>query len=179
MCAWLERMVSSAATRRAPCRRIASRHDGWQIPRASGATQVGGLLFRTTVLNSVPMEAKTERSELTKTAIVDMALEMAALDGLESLSIGEIAKRLDLSKSGVFSRIGSREALQKAVLDEFDRRFQQDIIVPALREPRGLPRLDAMLRAWLERAAPASRGACPTRPAPSSLTTVTARCARC
>lgn len=107
------------------------------------------------------MEAKTERSELTQNAIVDMALEMAALDGLDSLSIGEIAKRLNLSKSGVFSRIGSREALQKAVLDEFDRRFQQDILLPAMREPRGLPRLDAMLRAWLERATrPGSRGSC-------------------
>lgn len=107
------------------------------------------------------MEAKTERSELTQTAIVDMALEMAALEGLESLSIGEIAKRLNLSKSGVFSRIGSREALQKAVLDEFDRRFQQDILVPALREPRGLPRLDAIMRAWLARACqPGHRGSC-------------------
>ena len=105
--------------------------------------------------------AKTERSELTQGAIVDMALEMAALDGLESLSIGEIAKRLNLSKSGVFSRIGSREALQRAVLEEFDRRFQQDILVPALREPRGLPRLDAIMRAWLGRATlPGSRGAC-------------------
>ena len=107
------------------------------------------------------MEAKTERSELTQTAIVDMALEMAALEGLESLSIGEIAKRLNLSKSGVFSRIGSREALQKAVLDEFDRRFQQDILLPALREPRGLPRLDAIMRAWLARACqPGHRGSC-------------------
>ncbi|MBB2483690.1 TetR/AcrR family transcriptional regulator [Mitsuaria sp. WAJ17] len=107
------------------------------------------------------MEAKTERSELTQTAIVDVALEMAALEGLESLSIGEIAKRLNLSKSGVFSRIGSREALQKAVLDEFDRRFQQDILVPALREPRGLPRLDAIMRAWLARACqPGHRGSC-------------------
>jgi len=107
------------------------------------------------------MEAKTERSELTQSAIVDMALEMAALDGLDSLSIGEVAKRLNLSKSGVFSRIGSREGLQKAVLDEFDRRFQQDILLPALREPRGLPRLDAIMRAWLARATrTGSRGAC-------------------
>lgn len=29
------------------------------------------------------MEAKTERSELTQSAIVDVALEMAALEGLE------------------------------------------------------------------------------------------------
>lgn len=107
------------------------------------------------------MEAKTERSELTQSAIVDVALEMAALDGLESLSIGEVAKRLNLSKSGVFSRIGSREALQRAVLDEFDKRFQQDILMPALREPRGLPRLDAIMRAWLQRTTlPGARGAC-------------------
>lgn len=107
------------------------------------------------------MEAKTERSELTQSAIVDVALEMAALDGLESLSIGEVAKRLNLSKSGVFSRVGSREALQRAVLEEFDRRFQQDILVPALREPRGLPRLQAMMSAWLARATlPGPRGAC-------------------
>ncbi|MDT9001102.1 TetR family transcriptional regulator [Paucibacter sp. APW11] len=107
------------------------------------------------------MEAKTERSELTQSAIVDVALEMAALEGLESLSIGEVAKRLNLSKSGVFSRIGSREGLQRAVLEEFDRRFQQDIMLPAMREARGLPRLDAIMQAWLRRATtPGARGSC-------------------
>lgn len=107
------------------------------------------------------MEAKTERSEETKAAIVAAALEMAVLDGLDSLSIGEVAKKLELSKSGVFSRIGSREALQRAVLEEFDRRFIEDIFKPALALPRGLPRLDAMMSAWLERAArPGPRGAC-------------------
>lgn len=107
------------------------------------------------------MEAKTERSELTQSAIVDVALEMAALDGLESLSIGEVAKRLNLSKSGVFSRIGSREGLQRAVLEEFDRRFQQDILMPALREPRGLRRLDAIMAAWLQRTVTQGpRGSC-------------------
>ena len=77
---------------------------------------------------------------------------MAAADGLESLTIGEVAKRLGLSKSGVFSRIGSREALQKAVIEEYDRRFLQDVFVPAMREPRGLPRLNAIMRLWLQRA---------------------------
>lgn len=105
--------------------------------------------------------AKTERSELTQSAIVDAALEMAALDGLDSLSIGEVAKKLNLSKSGVFSRVGSREALQRAVMEEFDRRFQQDVLLPALREPRGLPRLDAMMKAWLARICQAGpRGSC-------------------
>lgn len=99
-----------------------------------------------------PVETKTERSGLTLAAILDTAIEMAAADGLESLTVGELAKRLNLSKSGVFSRIGSREALQRAVIEEYDRRFLQDVFVPAMREPRGLPRLNAIMRLWLQRA---------------------------
>jgi AcrR family transcriptional regulator len=98
------------------------------------------------------VETRTERSGLTLAGIVDTALQMAAADGLESLTIGEVAKRLGLSKSGVFSRVGSREALQCAVVDEYDRRFLQDVFVPAMREPRGLPRLNAIMRLWLARA---------------------------
>jgi AcrR family transcriptional regulator len=98
------------------------------------------------------VETKTQRSGLTLTAILDTAIAMAAQEGLESLSIGELAKRLGLSKSGVFSRVGSREALQIAVIEEYDRRFLQDVFVPAMREPRGLPRLNAIVRLWLQRA---------------------------
>jgi AcrR family transcriptional regulator len=98
------------------------------------------------------VETKTHRSGLTLTAILDTAIEMAAAEGLESLTIGEVAKRLGLSKSGVFSRVGSREALQIAVIEEYDRRFLQDVFVPAMREPRGLPRLNAIMRLWLQRA---------------------------
>ena len=102
--------------------------------------------------SAITVEAKTQRSGLTLAAILDTALEMAASDGLESLTVGEVAKRLGLSKSGVFSRIGSREALQKAVVEEYDRRFLQDVFVPAMREPRGLSRLNAIMRLWLQRA---------------------------
>lgn len=103
-------------------------------------------------MDTKTVETKTERSELTLAAILDTALRMAATEGLESLTIGEVAKRLDLSKSGVFSRVGSREALQIAVIREYDRRFLQDVFLPAMREARGLPRLNAIMRLWLQRA---------------------------
>lgn len=103
------------------------------------------------------METRSERAETTLAAIVDTALAMAADEGLESLSIGEVAKRLGLSKSGVFSRVGSREQLQLAVILEYDRRFQQDVFVPAMREARGLPRLDVVMRRWLARATSTDR----------------------
>lgn len=107
------------------------------------------------------MEAKTERSELTLAAIVDAALDLALAEGLEALSIGELAKRLQLSKSGVFSRVGSREALQLAVIAEYDRRFIAEVFTPAMREPRGLARLNAVMQRWLQRIAnPSTPGAC-------------------
>lgn len=95
------------------------------------------------------METRSERAETTLAAIVGAALGMAVTEGLESISIGEVAKRLDLSKSGVFSRVGSREQLQVAVLLEFDRRFLQTVFLPAMSEARGLPRLQAVMRRWL------------------------------
>ena len=97
------------------------------------------------------METRTERSEVTLGAIVETALAMALAEGLNSLSLGEVAKRAGMSKSGVFSRIGSREALQKAVIEEYAKRFLQDVFMPAMREPRGLPRLHAIMRLWIER----------------------------
>ncbi|AOB29077.1 MULTISPECIES: TetR/AcrR family transcriptional regulator [Bordetella] len=93
------------------------------------------------------------KSELTFAAIVDAALDMAAAQGMESLTLGEVAKRLGISKSGVFSRVGSREALLHAVLQEYDRRFLGAVFAPAMAAPRGLPRLDAMVGHWIERAA--------------------------
>jgi len=107
---------------------------------------------------SFPCPATTSRSELTLAAILDTALAMAAADGLESLTIGEVARRLGLSKSGVFSRIGSRQALQRAVIEEYDRRFINDVFVPAMREPRGLPRLNAIFERWLQRAGRCATG---------------------
>ncbi|MFQ6688497.1 TetR/AcrR family transcriptional regulator, partial [Bordetella pertussis] len=73
------------------------------------------------------------KSELTFAAIVDAALDMAAAQGMESLTLGEVAKRLGISKSGVFSRVGSREALLHAVLQEYDRRFLGAVFAPRKR----------------------------------------------
>lgn len=97
------------------------------------------------------MDAKTQKSALTRAAIVGAALDLAAAEGLESLSLQAVADRIDLSKSGVFSRVGSREALQKAVIEEFGRRFLADVFVPAMQQPKGLPRLNEIVRRWIVR----------------------------
>ena len=97
------------------------------------------------------MDAKTQKSELTRAAIVGAALDLASAQGLESISLQVVADRIGLSKSGVFSRVGSREALQKAVIEEFGRRFLADVFVPAMQKPKGLPRLDEIVQRWIVR----------------------------
>jgi len=97
------------------------------------------------------MDAKTQKSELTRAAIVGAALDLAAAEGLEAISLQAVADRIGLSKSGVFSRVGSRETLQKAVIEEFGRRFIDYVFVPAMQEAKGLPRLDAIVQRWIVR----------------------------
>ena len=97
------------------------------------------------------MDARTQKSELTRAAIVGAALDLASAEGLEAITLQAVADRIGLSKSGVFSRVGSREALQKAVVEEFSRRFIADVFVPAMQLPKGLPRLDTIVQRWIAR----------------------------
>ncbi len=97
------------------------------------------------------MDANTQKSELTLAAIVGAGLDLAAEQGLEAITLQAVADRIGLSKSGVFSRIGSREALQKAVIEEFGRRFITDVFVPAMLQPKGLPRLLDIVNRWIVR----------------------------
>ncbi len=91
------------------------------------------------------------KGELTRAAILDAALELASRDGLEGLTIGVLAERMQMSKSGVFAHFGSREDLQVEVVREYHKRFEQEVFYPSLTEPRGLPRLWSMVRRWMEK----------------------------
>ncbi len=101
------------------------------------------------------------KSESTYATIIDAAMDMAAAEGIGKLSLGELAKRTGISKSGVFSRVGSLEALQGAVLDEYDRRFAEEVFLPSLQAAKGLPRLVMQVSLWLKKgSSEAPRGAC-------------------
>jgi AcrR family transcriptional regulator len=87
----------------------------------------------------------------TKAAIVDAALGLATQIGLEGLSIGALAEVTQMSKSGVFAHFGSREELQISVIREYHARFEEEVFYPAMRHPRGLPRLRALFANWMKR----------------------------
>ena len=92
-----------------------------------------------------------QKGQQTKTAIVEAALGLATQIGLEGLSIGALAEIMHMSKSGVFAHFGSREELQISVVREYHARFEEEVFFPALHQPRGLPRLQAMFGNWMNR----------------------------
>ena len=91
------------------------------------------------------------KGEMTRAAILDVALDLASRDGLEGLTIGLLADKMNMSKSGVFAHFGSREDLQLEVLKLYHRRFEQEVFYPSIKEARGLPRLRAMFAHWVKR----------------------------
>ena len=91
------------------------------------------------------------KGQQTKAAIVDAALGLATQIGLEGLSIGALAEVMRMSKSGVFAHFGSREELQISVIREYYARFEVEVFYPALDADKGLPRLKALFKNWMNR----------------------------
>jgi AcrR family transcriptional regulator len=100
-------------------------------------------------LSSLATALRPRKGEMTRAAIVEAAMGIAAREGLEGLTIGTLADAMQMSKSGVFAHFGSREDLQIAVLTEYVRRFVDEVLRPAVKKPRGLPRLEAILDRWV------------------------------
>ena len=90
------------------------------------------------------------KGEETRQAILDEALALASQDGVSGLSIGALADKAGMSKSGLFAHFGSKEELQVAVLREGQQRFVDTVVKPALKQPRGIARLRAILANWLD-----------------------------
>ncbi len=78
------------------------------------------------------------------------AIELASSLGLEGVTIGKLADHVGMSKSGLFAHFSSKENLQVAILEEAIARFVALVVTPALKQPRGEPRVRALFDRWLE-----------------------------
>lgn len=90
------------------------------------------------------------KGELTREVILDEAAEVAGRVGLAGLTIGSLASRVEMSKSGLFAHFQSKEALQLKVLAHARERFVDRVVRPALATPRGEPRVWVLFERWLE-----------------------------
>lgn len=89
------------------------------------------------------------KGDYTQALILNEALSLASFVGLEGLTIGALAERLRLSKSGLFSHFGSKKDLQLQTLRQAQTLFNERVFRPALDQDPGLPRLQALFSNWL------------------------------
>jgi AcrR family transcriptional regulator len=88
--------------------------------------------------------------ERTRAAILRAAASLATVDGLEGLSIGNLAAAIGMSKSGLYAHFGSKQELQLATVQEAGRIFAGEVVQPALAAPAGLAQLAAVCEAFFE-----------------------------
>lgn len=89
------------------------------------------------------------KGEQTRQQIITRALSLSSAVGLEGLTLGTLASELKLSKSGLFAHFKSKEALQLEVLQAAVELFVAEVVRPAIRKPRGLPRVQALFDHYL------------------------------
>jgi len=95
-------------------------------------------------------ESVTEKGTQTREAILDRAIDLASVEGLEGLTIGRLASELRMSKSGLFAHFGSKQELQLATIEAAAARFRMTVVEPALERPEGAPRLRALVGRYLD-----------------------------
>lgn len=96
------------------------------------------------------MAPETPKGRTTRSQILEAAVKIASREGLGGLTIGELAKAVGMSKSGLFAHFKGKDTLQLEVLQAAVDRFIDAVMRPAFQEPPGEPRLMALLNHWLK-----------------------------
>ena len=90
-----------------------------------------------------------KKSSATRERILQQGLEMLSREGMAGVTLGQMAERVGMSKSGLFAHFRSKDDVQIGLLDYVERFAAPHVIEPAMREPEGLLRLTAFVRHWL------------------------------
>src|SRR5215472_19159421 len=90
------------------------------------------------------IDGRVARGGQTRTAVLEAAVALASVDGLEAMSLARLADAAGVSKSGLFAHWPDKEILQLAVIEHATRQWTEEVVTPALSAPRGVRRLWAL-----------------------------------
>ncbi|MEV0973937.1 TetR/AcrR family transcriptional regulator [Microtetraspora glauca] len=82
-------------------------------------------------------------------AILEQAVGLASVEGLDGLSLGRLATATGTSKSGFFAHWRDKEQLQLDAVDWAGRQWAERVVAPAMQAPAGVRRLFALHEARL------------------------------
>lgn len=95
------------------------------------------------------VDGRRARGDATRQRVAREAADIATTHGLDSISVGLLATATGVSKSGILTVFGSREAIQVAAVAEAREVYRQHVIAPAWGKPAGIARLRAVVDSWI------------------------------
>jgi len=101
-------------------------------------------------MKTAATEARRAKGDRSRVAILEVAVHLASVEGLDGLTIGRLASETGMSKSGLFAHFGSKEDLQLATVDAARSIFIEQVIRPAFEARKGLPRLRRLCDIWFD-----------------------------
>jgi AcrR family transcriptional regulator len=84
----------------------------------------------------------------THAAILDAAMRLASVEGINGLTIGRLAADLGVSKSGLYAHFGSKQELQRETIEAAREVIEREVTKPGMAASPGLDRLQATTDAF-------------------------------
>lgn len=94
------------------------------------------------------VDGRRARGERSRASVLEHAVEMASIEGLEGLTFGRLAADAGISKGNLTVLFGDKEALQLATLEAAVQRVITFAFVPAMKKPSAYERLRALCDGW-------------------------------
>lgn len=87
------------------------------------------------------------KGERSRQRILKEAMEFASVFGLSCVTIGEISKRTNMSRTGVISHFKSKEDMQIAILKYSESEYRASVVEPAYHD-NALKHLKSHIKLW-------------------------------
>ena len=103
------------------------------------------------MLDNIQQSADTgvSKAEQTRQHILSQALFLATSKSLNDVTIGALAKKCNLSKSGLYAHFGSKENLQVAIVDYASEVFRVRVVKDVSKALAPIDRITALVYRWL------------------------------
>jgi AcrR family transcriptional regulator len=98
------------------------------------------------------VQARRHRAdgERSRRVILEAATRLATVEGLDRLSIGDLAAHIGMSKSGLYAHFRSKEELQLATIDTAEEIFDEVVVGPMHSAQPGIPAVLALTDSFLD-----------------------------
>lgn len=89
-----------------------------------------------------------QQATSTRDRILDSGLDLLSTSGLSGVTLGGLADKVGMSKSGLFAHFKSKEEVEVDLLTRTFEIARRQVMNAAMQAPEGLPRLEAAVLAW-------------------------------